>query len=181
MTITAQHIRDTLTDYLNIHLQDSSSLEPAFDLLDAGVDLDVRRGFRGHATAGAILADDSGRRVLHVHHRALDRWLLPGGHLEETDETLIEAAIRELTEETGIPAGAIVTADLRPLHIDVHPIPANDARGEPQHQHVDFRFLFHTSNDVIELQTEEVIATAWRHVDTACDQGLRTRLRETLQ
>ncbi|MGW0886007.1 NUDIX domain-containing protein [Streptomyces sp. NPDC002671] len=51
-----------------------------------------------HATAGAILVDAS-HRVLHIQHLATGKWLLPGGHLEPADNTLLQAAGRELTEE----------------------------------------------------------------------------------
>ncbi|MFI6453994.1 NUDIX domain-containing protein [Streptosporangium amethystogenes] len=86
-------------------------------------------------TAGHI------RAVIGDYLDALDRWLLPGGHLEVSDATLLDAALRELAEETGIPATAVTPAGERPLHIDIHPIPANPAKGEPGHRHIDFRFL----------------------------------------
>ncbi|MDT0345351.1 NUDIX hydrolase [Streptomyces litchfieldiae] len=181
MAITPDHIRETVDEYLEAHPDEKRELGPVLDLLDAGADLTSRKEFRGHATAGAILADPDGR-VLHIHHLALDRWLLPGGHLEADDSRLVDAARRELTEETGIPVSVVVPAGPRPLHIDVHPIPANDAKGEPEHQHVDFRFLFRTTSaDVGELQTEEVTAAAWRDAGTIADETLRSRVMQALR
>ncbi|MFI7104423.1 NUDIX hydrolase [Streptomyces sp. NPDC050161] len=180
MPITAERIRVTVADYLDAHPDEKGRLAPVLDLLDAGADLTSRKEFRGHATAGAILTDPAGR-VLHIRHLALDRWLLPGGHLEADDSRLVDAAQRELTEETGIPASVVVPAGLHPLHIDVHPIPANNAKGEPDHQHIDFRFLFHTSANVGELQTEEVTAAAWRDSDTIADETLRNRVMQALR
>jgi 8-oxo-dGTP pyrophosphatase MutT (NUDIX family) len=77
-----------------------------------------------------------------VEHKALGKWLFPGGHLEDEDETLMRAALRELAEETGIDPALVTPVSPVPLHIDVHPIPANPAKDEPDHQHFDFRFLF---------------------------------------
>ena len=172
LAITADHIRATLTVYLDQHPDDKPDLTPALDLLDAGADLASRKEFRGHATAGAILAGPD-ERILHIHHLALGKWLLPGGHLEAEDGTLLDAARRELAEETGIPADTVTSVGDSPVHVDIHPIPANPAKGEPDHQHIDFRFLFRTTAEIGELQTEEVTDAAWRPLDALRDEQLR--------
>ncbi|GAA2129626.1 hypothetical protein GCM10009760_01070 [Kitasatospora kazusensis] len=180
MAITADHIRATLTAYLDVHPDEKPELAAALDLLDDGADLTARNEFRGHATAGAILTDPDGK-ILFIHHLALDKWLLPGGHLEADDTALIGAALRELAEETGIRPENVVPLGDHPLHIDVHPIPANDAKGEPAHQHIDFRFLFGTSADVAELQAEEVTEAAWCGAETISDERLRARVVAALR
>ncbi|MDQ1292144.1 MAG: hypothetical protein QG608_21 [Actinomycetota bacterium] len=173
--ITSGHIRATLTDYLDSYPQDRENLAVAWSLLGLAADLTDRSEARGHLTAGAVLVNEDGQ-VLHVHHRALKRWLLPGGHLEATDPCLRAAALRELTEETGIDRATVTADRTTPIHIDVHPIPANPAKGEPDHQHIDVRFLFRTTADVRHLQREEVTAAAWRAVGTIGDPALRSRV-----
>ncbi|WP_030608122.1 NUDIX hydrolase [Streptomyces achromogenes] len=176
MPITATHIRATVDAYLNVRPEEKERLACITALLDdPAADIASRKEFRGHVTAGAVLADPAGR-VLHIEHLALKRWLLPGGHLEPGDATLLAAALRELTEETGISASAVVPVGECPVHIDVHPIPANPAKGEPEHRHFDFRFMFRTAADVGELQTEEVTDAAWRSADTIEDEALRDRV-----
>ena len=64
-----------------------------------------------HQGAAAVLpVDDEGRLILVRQYRnALDRFTLeiPAGGLESRDEPTVEAAERELTEETGFTAGKI--------------------------------------------------------------------------
>ncbi|MCX5341905.1 NUDIX hydrolase [Streptomyces atratus] len=176
MPISADHIRTTLTAYLDIHPEEKPDLAPVLALLDTGAGLTSRKEFRAHATAGAILAGPD-NRILHIHHLVLDKWLLPGGHLEPEDETLQDAALRELCEETGISVSSVTPAGDAPIHIDVHAIPANDAKGEPEHQHIDFRFLFRTtSTDISTLQAEEVVDAAWLDVDAMEASALGQRV-----
>lgn len=179
MAITADHIRTTLTAYVDQHPEDTQELGIVLRLLDKGNDLTSRKTLPGHITAGAILVGPDGR-VLHVLHNATQRWLLPGGHLEASDETLLQAACRELTEETGIPPQVATPQGEMPLHIDAHPIDANPAKDEPAHRHFDFRFLFRTAAGIGELQAEEVSDAAWRELDSLCDPVVRKRIAEAL-
>ncbi|MFJ6760214.1 NUDIX hydrolase [Streptomyces sp. NPDC091273] len=179
MTITADHIRTTLAAYLEQHPEAKPELDVVRGLLDDGDDLTSRKTAPGHVTAGAVLVRPDGR-ILHIHHNAIGKWLLPGGHLEPADNTLLQAAGRELTEETGIPPHVITPHGETPLHIDVHPIDANPAKDEPAHQHFDFRFLFRTTADIGEIQTEEVSDAAWRELDTINDPNLRKHVAEAL-
>ncbi|UUU37990.1 NUDIX hydrolase [Streptomyces sp. NBC_00162] len=179
MTITADHIRTTLAAYLEQHPEAKLELDVVLGILEDGDDLTSRKTAPGHVTASAVLVRPDGH-ILHIHHNAIGKWLLPGGHLEPADSTLLQAAGRELTEETGIPPHLITPHGETPLHIDVHPIDANPAKDEPAHQHFDFRFLFRTTADIGELQTEEVSDAAWRELDTISDPNLRRHIADAL-
>jgi len=54
-----------------------------------------------HFCASAFIINPKDKKILLVKHSDYDKWLQPGGHIEE-DETPEEAAIREVYEETGI-------------------------------------------------------------------------------
>src|SRR5690242_14584739 len=55
----------------------------------------------GHITCTGLVFSPDGDEILIVHHRRLDRWLLPGGHVEPEDVEIWDAARREVVEETG--------------------------------------------------------------------------------
>ena len=154
-------IADTIASYLQRYPDERERLGLLRDTLDTCDDITARSTLPGHVTCSAILIDPD-RRVLHIRHNALNRWLRPGGHLESSDVTLINAALREVEEETGIPATVPVALDKNPLDIDVHHIPANPAKGEPEHWHFDLRYGF-TITRVMDtrLQIEEVSDIQW--------------------
>ncbi|MGX1851077.1 NUDIX domain-containing protein [Streptomyces sp. NPDC055299] len=88
---------------------------------------------------------------------------------------------RELAEETGILADTVIPGGNSPVHIDIHPIHANAAKAEPDHRHIDFRFLFRTEAEVGRLQTEEVVDAAWRDLDSIDDPNLQRRIAQILR
>lgn len=180
MAVTAEHVRSTLSTYLDAHPEDKEQLAPLTGLLDEVPDVTSRAEFRGHVTAGAVLVNAE-RQVLHIRHNALGKWLLPGGHVEAEDVTLPGAALRELVEETGLNGEAVTLVHPVPVHIDLHRIPANDAKGEPAHFHADFRFLFRLDRDTeVKLQEEEVGGYAWRAATEIADSTLRDRVLTSL-
>lgn len=109
----------------------------------------------GHITCtGLVLAPDR-VRVLLVHHRRLDRWLLPGGHVEPEDTAIEDAGRREVIEETG----AVLAVGAAPLiGIDVHGIPAR--RDQPYHLHHDLLFFFRAESGECRV-SEESRAVLW--------------------
>jgi 8-oxo-dGTP pyrophosphatase MutT (NUDIX family) len=97
----------------------------------------------GHVTCTGLVLSPARDRILLVLHRRLQRWLLPGGHVEPDDPVIGEAARREVVEETG----AILRPDPAPLlaGVDVHGIPPRP--DEPFHLHHDLIFCFHAASE----------------------------------
>lgn len=110
----------------------------------------------GHITCTGLVISPDGERVLLVHHRRLDRWLLPGGHVEPEDAAIWETARREVVEETGADLVPQFSAPL--VSLDVHGIPAR--RHEPYHLHHDLIFQFRARSAAIEVSPESR-AVAW--------------------
>ena len=103
--------------------------------LDAHPDALHRSCLAGHLTGAALVIHADGQRALLTHHAKLGFWLQLGGHCDG-DANLPAVALREAIEESGIPD---LTIDPTPIDLDVHPIPARP--GEPEHLHLDTRFL----------------------------------------
>ncbi|MER6447224.1 NUDIX domain-containing protein [Streptomyces venezuelae] len=180
MSPTRSHIHALVAAYLDRHPAEAPLLAPLLRALDDCGDPTSRATLPGHVTCSAVVVDRR-RRVLHVRHNATGKLLAPGGHVEAGDRTLLEAALREVHEEAGIPPGALCATagyGAQPFDIDVHDIDANPSKGEGAHQHYDFRFVLTLVHDDAEItvQAEEVSAAEWLAFDEVGSPTLRTKL-----
>jgi 8-oxo-dGTP pyrophosphatase MutT (NUDIX family) len=137
-----------------LHMTDGAlmkSRELITDLLDHSPEPLSRRQFTpGHITCTGLVLHPSLDSVLLVHHLRLNRWLLPGGHVESEDATLQQAARREVLEETSADLSREFESFL--IGVDVHGIPPK--RGEPLHLHHDFIFGFKARSDAVACSPE---------------------------
>lgn len=118
-----------------------------------------------HFTASAIVFDEH-QRVLFVHHNKLGQWLYPGGHIDPNEDP-VQAALREVLEETGVSAEVI--SDPLPGYpsVTVHPPPyailemqVSDSK-IGTHQHIDHVYVLRATSGQLTVQREEVSAARW--------------------
>ena len=162
----------SLHAYLRHHPTEAPTVAPlqAFLRRTAAPDLYRRDNFDGHLTASAFVVDVEAGALLLIRHRALGRWLQPGGHVEPQDGSLVAAALREAGEEVGIPAAhlTLIGDAAVPLDIDTHRIPANPRKAEPAHDHHDVRWAFaRTDHAALTLETAAVEEARWVGLEEA--------------
>ena len=110
--------------------------------------------------ASGWVVDSRRRQALLARHRGLERWLQPGGHIER-EETPLDAARREVREETGLARARAVAQGI--FDVDVHTIPAR--ANEPEHTHYDVRFLLEASAEAPLAVSEESTELRWVALD----------------
>jgi 8-oxo-dGTP pyrophosphatase MutT (NUDIX family) len=119
------------------------------------LDAHLRSRPEGHLTASALVLDAHGGRALLTFHKKLGRWLQLGGHCDG-DANLPGAALREAREESGIDDLSI---DPTPVDVDIHRIPAR--ANEPEHLHLDTRFLVWAPPGARETASDESLELGW--------------------
>ncbi|MCE7082510.1 NUDIX hydrolase [Streptomyces sp. ST2-7A] len=122
------------------------------DHLDAYPDAMRRACAPGHLTAGALVVDPTGERVLLTLHRKLRMWLQTGGHCESGDTGVAVTALREATEESGIPGLRLLP---EPVRLDRHHTPCAP--------HLDVQYLAVAPPDAPAVCGEESLDVRWFH------------------
>jgi 8-oxo-dGTP pyrophosphatase MutT (NUDIX family) len=117
----------------------------------------------GHVTASALVLDHTASRVLLTLHPRLGRWVQLGGHCDEGDADVVAAALREATEESGVP-GLRIAPELAAVH--VHPVTCS--LGVPT-RHLDLQFVAHAPAGARIAISDESEDLRWWPVDALPD------------
>lgn len=118
-------------------------------------------------TVSAFIVHD--KKVLLLHHKKLNTWLQPGGHIELNEDP--ETALwRELKEETGLKQEDLKIIELttsRPQTPDSKNLPmpfdlnVHRFGDDPVHKHIDFSYLIASRSDKITLNASESNQLRW--------------------
>lgn len=139
---------------------DESLRHTMLAFLDSAPDGCLRRHAPGHITASSLVVDESLTHILLTLHPRVGKWIQLGGHCEPTDDTVIDSALREAREESGI-------HDLRidPALLSAHTHPITCSLGVPT-RHLDLRFLVVAPDNSPIVRSEESTDLQWWPVDS---------------
>ena len=115
-----------------------------------------------------LVTKEDPKRVLFVHHNKFGKWLPPGGH-QEMFEDPVEAAVREVYEETGIniakhvpPARKIderVSALFSPAY--VLEVNIGENKKSPEHTHLDMIYVIEIPYQDVKYDENESSDIKW--------------------
>jgi 8-oxo-dGTP pyrophosphatase MutT (NUDIX family) len=135
-----------------------------------------------------LLTKTSPKKVLLIHHKKLDKWQQPGGHIE-SNENPIECAIREVKEETGVDIGFLkdqvqilesgdkflpVPAFLQEQNIPPH-------GKDPAHFHMDINYLVEIDEQELEHSDREAHGIGWFTKNEALKLSIHENTKIVLQ
>ena len=135
-----QDITDQLRQHTPLDATEAAHLAATLHFLETCNSNPLSRDTpEGHMTASCVAIHPHQPWMVILWHKKIGRWVQPGGHVEDSDASVADASLRELSEETGASVTDIQTF-LGIIDVDIHPIPAH--KYQPEHLHSDVRFGF---------------------------------------
>lgn len=113
-----------------------------------------------HFCASTFVLDRHNKKILLVKHKKFNKWVQPGGHIEE-NETPEEAAVREVYEETGLKVKLL--GDRFPRESDfVRPLAIQKNRGKTGDLHIDIVYVAEPLHEYeLKFDEKESLGIGW--------------------
>lgn len=161
--MTAQTLRKSAAELLEAwspRARDAESVRQSIlAFVESEPDACLRRTVAGHITASAVVFSHDHSHVLLTLHPRIGRWVQLGGHCEPADDTVVDAALREAIEESGI-EGLSIDPDL--FGAQAHGLTCS--LGLPT-RHLDLNFRLHAPKNAIPVRSAESDDLRWWPVD----------------
>lgn len=140
-----QELLKLLLKYKTPFMEEAAYRSRSINFVREHADCFYRELWPAHVTGSSWVVNSERSHVLMLHHKKHDQWFQPGGHADgQTD--ILAVAMRETSEETGLETDDIRLLRHDVFDIDVHAIPA--IGGEPEHEHIDIRFLVEIDSEL---------------------------------
>lgn len=85
---------------MNYYKSESNNLEQFKEFINNKSNIFDSQNTVGHITASGFIYSKEDESILLLSHKKLNRYLQPGGHVELSDNNLLETVLREIKEET---------------------------------------------------------------------------------
>lgn len=140
-----QDLLQLLKNHKTRFMDEQAFLRRSIAFVEHHEDVFYRELWPAHVTGSAWVVSPGRSQVLMMHHKKLDQWFQPGGHADGESD-IIRVALKETAEETGIDPSQIRLVDDNIFDVDIHTIPTHGS--DPEHQHIDIRFLVEIDNEI---------------------------------
>lgn len=151
--------------------QEERDKERVLQFLASGEDLLTRENETAHFTVSAWIINQTATKVLVAYHNLFDSWGWMGGHVEEETD-LLQAAIREVKEESGLMEVEPVTEKI--FSLEVLDVAAHNKKGKtvPAHLHLNVTYLLRADERAaIAHKPDENSAVAWMTPEEAVERS----------
>jgi 8-oxo-dGTP pyrophosphatase MutT (NUDIX family) len=158
-------LREKIEEYQPYNEQEANDKQIMLKYIDTFEDVLTRNNEFGHFTASAWAVNREKTKVLMIYHNIYQSWAWTGGHADGEDN-LLEVAIRELKEETGIKNVKVLNNNIFSLEIICVNGHIKKEKYVSSHQHLNLTYLVEVDEkEILKVKEEENSGVKWMNLE----------------
>ena len=160
-----EDLKNRIEKYIPYNEQEKSDRNVMLKYINDFDDVLTRNNEYGHFTASGWVVNNKRTKVLMVYHNIYKSWSWTGGH-SDGDSNLLNVAIKELKEETGVKNVKPILDDIFSLEIICVNGHVKEEKYVSSHVHLNVSyFLEADENDALKVKEDENSGVKWVDID----------------
>ena len=163
-----KYIQD-IKNYIPVNEQESKDKEIIIDFINKNEDVLTRENEVAHLTSSGFIVNKNRDKVLMIHHNIYNSWGWTGGHADG-DSDLLEVAIKEAKEETGITNVRPIIDDI--CCIDILTVKGHIKKGKyiAPHLHLSVAYVLEADEtEEVKVKEDENSGVKWVDIDSVLE------------
>lgn len=150
-----------IKQYIPYNEQEEKDKQVIISCMNNFKDVYTRENVVCHFAPTAFCVNKQRTKMLMIYHNQMDSWVWPGGHADGNSD-LLEVAMQELKEETGLTKATPITKDI--FSLEVFCMNSHRKKGKyiACHLHLDTTFLIEADeSEKIRIKADENKDVKW--------------------
>ena len=155
------NLKEQIQNYNPYNEQEEKDKQTMLKYIDTFDDVLTRNNEFGHFTASAWAVNKEKTKVLMIYHNIYQSWAWTGGHADGESD-LLNVAIRELKEETGVENVKLLNPDIFSLEILTVDGHVKKGKYVSSHVHLNLTYLLEVDeNEILKIKADENSGVKW--------------------
>lgn len=167
------NLKEQIQNYKPYNEQERKDKQTMLKYLNIFDDCLTRNNEFGHFTASSWAVNKERTKVLMIYHNIYQSWTWTGGHADGESD-LLNVAIRELKEETGVQNVKILNPHIFSLEIPVVEGHVKNGKYVSSHVHLNLTYLLEVNeNEVLRMKPDENSGVKWvdlQDIEKVCNE-----------
>lgn len=159
------NLKEEIENYKPYNEQEEKDKQMMIQYLNTFDDVLTRKNEFGHFTASAWVVNKEKTKVLMIYHNIYKSWAWTGGHADG-ESNLLNTAIRELKEETGVENVKILKDGIFSLEIVCVNGHIKNNKYVSSHVHLNLTYLLEVDEkEVVRIKEDENSGVKWIKIE----------------
>ena len=167
--VGTEELKEKIEKYIPYNEQEEQDKKVMLKYIEKFSDILTRKNEFAHFTASSWILNKQRTKVLMIYHNIYKSWAWTGGH-SDGESNLLNVAIREAKEETGIKTVKPILDDIYSLEIIC--VNGHVKRGKylSSHVHLNITYLLEADeNEKLKIKEDENSGVKWVNIEEAVE------------